>query len=756
MRFLFALLALTGLLLAGGSPADAASRRRHSPLSAAAEWRYGQSQIDVDGEETVDNSHFFQQYSVLYEKVGLLQGGRGGSYDFSLGFEWTKLDGEDGDEDIDADARKFLFRGDVLLAPGGLPFRLHLYSHDLARTQEAFNSDDGDSILGINDPVDLYNGTHITTGATLLVGIRNGSYLGRYRDYLSMFPRLLMDYSQTVVHDPDRKIPVHYRNRNLAFVSLNKKDNWFHYRYTDFVDFEEKSGKNNFVEKTWMLGTIDHALMRQWINLTNWLRISADGSYNVRDRALTDTPERSYDLNLFATARRAAWQGGTFTTFQRLIEENDLAVNKTLEVPVFLNGELSRNTSWRFRLIAAGDRHDPFGSPSATFEQTNEENLYASGQIETFRQGRYILAPRLDAEIKRGNQGEGVNARAGLEFYTNSRYGLPHNLFVAYSAARFSGTGEEGDETDFWESDLTARVDYNPGRRVRTGLEQRLVAGWGDLDNTATSYITPQSTLGLDGRENSGAKAGNTFHSITTWFGQYTAPSRLSNRVQLGYDYLSAETGDDDRLTVTHALHYDSRRVRLEMTNEWVLGTTPGQDANLGSDSLGTVGSGATARQSLSHRSSVRYSPGRAWETNAAADAEWRDVGEGSITRWRFDQDYRYSFFTGNGIVRKLAELGEEFEYERVKGVGQAARSETVLTLVGQYFPTKWSRLGLKVSYRALEPEATDEIAAFLTTGLDFEKLQVSFDYGYGTRTAGAVEARRKEHRWDVAVKKVF
>jgi hypothetical protein len=43
----------------------------------------------------------------------------------------------------------------------------------------------------------------------------------------------------------------------------------------------------------------------------------------------------------------------------------------------------------------------------------------------------------------------------------------------------------------------------------------------------------------------------------------------------------------------------------------------------------------------------------------------------------------------------------------------------------------------------------------YLNAGLNYEKLTVSADYAYGTNL-GATAEDRIEHRWELAVKKIF
>ena len=93
-------------------------------------------------------------------------------------------------------------------------------------------------------------GENRQSGFSMMIGIRNGNYLGRYRQLLSKFPRLFIDYTDSFVRNTDGLFPQHYVYRDLAFVSLNKKDNWFHYRmrtYKDYFNPEENTSTKSIM-----------------------------------------------------------------------------------------------------------------------------------------------------------------------------------------------------------------------------------------------------------------------------------------------------------------------------------------------------------------------------------------------------------------------------------------------------------------------------------------------------------------------------
>ncbi len=727
-------------------------------VSGGASWSYGQYEVEEDGQKVTDASYFTQRYSLYFNKKGQINGGRGGRYNLGLGGEWASLKSEINDEDFDVDASKFLYRGEVLIAPGGLPFRLHLFSYD--NTSILFNSNTFSSALGnfsgssslldVGVPVDMYNGQRIRTGATLMVGIRNGSYMGRYREMLSQFPRLLIDYQEDYIRDLNGLTPQHSRQRNLAFVSLNKKDNWFHYRYSDYDDFLNPN--QDFLEKTYLLGTVDHTLQRKWINFTNWIKVSVDAMYTTSQRVNADDPaDRAYHLNLFSTAKQRNWKAGTFTNFHRIT--NGERLQKEIEVPFYASGEPNRNTAWRFRFVGSKDSDNQF----IVGRQEDEDSLFSSAQIETFRRSRVILKPELAMELKQGDRGEGHAVKLGTEVYTNKAYRSAYDLFGGFSLAQFGGTSIEGTDVDYWESTVITRGETKLSSSVRSGIEQRLLYGTGTIDRDVANHITPLGDESLvASRSGNETREGNVFRSTSTWFGEHLSRFRLNSRAEVLYDILNTEEETIDQLILRLSMRYDGSNFLVSTRNELIYGDNQTSTNGLGSDDNSLSGDSIGAIQTtFLHSSSLRYSPSRIWEASLMVDYDWRDGDGGNQTRASLRQDFRYNIYSTGAIVRKLVQLEEELRYERYWGKGASFRN-TEFTLTGTYFPSRLAFLAAKFRYRDSDEFDREDVAGLLSAAINFNKLTLSLEYGYGTLLASDEVSDITEQRWEARVKKVF
>lgn len=742
-------LSLLILCLLGGNALASSGQ-----LSGYADWRYGYYHAEVGGQKYREASYFTQQYSLLYQREGVIAGGRGGNYKFGLGGEWNSLDGKIDGQSDSVNTFKLFYRGDILFAPGGLPLRIHAYSHDLAPSQFVEDSrvpEDGILVPHVVD--NLLDGQHLRSGVTMEIGVRNGGYLGRYQDIFGDLPRLLVDYREDRVRDTKSNTPSHYRLRNLAFVSLNKMDNWFHYRYTDYTDYINPN--ENYVEKTFILGTIDQSMRRHWIDLTNWIKVSADGTFTKTTRVTLDQgPEKIFTLNLFGTANRTAWQGSSFSNFQRI--DHSGLLEKRLEVPILLNGELNRETSWRFRFSGYEDAQTNL-APNMPTTETDENDAFASTQVKLFRQQRFIVAPQLELESKTGDRGEGQAAKASIEAYTNHDYRPAYDLLGSYSIAYFTGNGINVTHgVSYLEQQLKGQVGTNLSMRTRVGLTEELLYGDGTLDRTVADNIVPRGDLTLDPTSSSQVtRKGQVFRSTTSTFleNRY-APWHLSNRVEAVNDYLSASGEAEDQVTLRHYLRFDRRNFNASMRSELIIGGKQ-SFGGFGSSTL-QAGSTGAASKSFDNTTTLWYSPGPSSEGSLAAEYRWRSGGGASSNYWNVKQKYNYGFFSTLGFVRKIAELRQELEYERFQDVTDKTLSLATVTLGGDYYPTSISYIGAKVRYRHYDPQGVDEMAYYLTAGLDFQKLKVDLDYAYGDNSADATGNSRNEQRAEVHVKKIF
>ncbi len=731
-------------------------------LSGSAELRLAGQNVKTGGVETVDASHFVQQYSFLWEKQGQLNKGRFGSYDLALGYEWSYVDTEVNGQDaqIDNPLDKLLYRGEIKIAPGGLPFNMRAYSYDVHRT--SFVSSDMGVLFTDNTQdydrgiiTDINNGTHITTGLTFMAGTANGYYKGKYRDLLTSLPRLLIDYKQETVHDVRGVNPQNYIDRDLAFVSLNKKDNWFHYRRFEHID--KLVSNQNTSQDTYLLGSIDHENRRQWINLTNWIKVSADMSFTDikadQSRGAADSAER-YDMNLFAKASRTRWQGNEFTSFSR-VRTADRLENRLL-VPVFARGELNRDTSWRFQMESYQYRD----LNQINMSERDTDDLYARGEVTAFRQARYVFKPRAEFENKSGSEGEGQSVRLSAEFNNNPQYRSVEDLFASYTIAGMSGTGDTGISASYVEQTLKAKLQKQINSSYLVGAEQTFDYGTGAYDTTVSDKIQ----FNLAGIGSFGSATGSfdssVFRSNSRAFVEIKAQSPMRNRFELEFDLYESDVVSGNQAALTHRMDYNKAALRLSWTNNYVIGDGLPNESVIGSYGPSTTDPGAARSADFSSSYSTRfyanYAPSRASRFSTSIDYEKFQYNIGpDVETMNFEESYEYTVWHVNGRIRKLLVVGETGEYDKSQTAGTAT-SLYSFTLFTDYYPTRHALLGARIRYEYDDLFDTDTVLTYLTAGLNYSEFQVSLDYSYGRRAATDTEPEILESKWEVKVKKTF
>lgn len=721
----------------------------HAKISGWMEWSYLDYTAEQGGETVQDARHFTQDYSLYYQSEGYLADGRAGKYDIGLGYQWTSISTEVDDEDLEIDTGKILYRGEFLLAPGGLPFRLHAFSYDLSPTQ-VLRSELQDSILEPMVATDVMNGQRTVTGITFIAGIRNGTYLGEYRELLSKYPRLLIDYKEDNVRDTEARDPQHYRFRDLAFVSLNKKDNWFHYRLHEFTDYEDRS--NDFTEKQYMIGTVDHVLRRQWINLTNWIKISVDASLTITDEADSSGQGELFQVNLFEQMNRRQFSISNFNTFTRERAEDELT--KTYDIPFYADGIIDPNRTWRAAYIAYGEEE--------TLRETSlEAGDYLTASLLIGERDRLRYQPTLEVESKRGDRGKGQAASFEFEVSTNQAYRPELAKLGRYRATWLSGETAGDDEVDYFEQELTGELVWQRLGGWQVGARQRFLYGQGKLETGATRFITALGNEGLQGSSQREDRLdGTLLRSTSELYGTYVFKPGLRNRLGLTFDYRNSDSsGTESLLILEQELDYDKPTVRASVFNQLSIG-----DNSQSASSIVTLdtqrgrsgGSVGEVDYVFYHSSSASYRPTRNFEAGGRIDFDWQHGELGDTQHLVLFQELNYTLYSVSGFVRKLAEFYQTYQNEQIYSEDGDV-GEVEFTLGANYFVTRVLRLGARTSYVSYDPEGIEEIELRGLVGIDYAKLQceVSYSYGLGRADDGQVEDR-KEHLLEARVKKIF
>ena len=718
-------------------------------LSGGVNLNYAEFSAEEDGVEVTDASHFLQQYSLQYGMDGKLGGGRLGAYDLGLGYAWTGLDFEENTQERDFNEGKLLYNGELNFNPRALPMQFSLYSYDRSIPRATMRSlsrigvrEYAYGLPGIYD--DVTNGTRIYSGGTFLLGSEDSHYSGPYSSILRSSPMVMADYSDIYVEDLDSFTPEKYRDRRIAFVSLNKRDNWLHYKYFTHKDYFDST--EDYSDKRVILGTIDHMDRRRWINLTNWIQLSADATYaeyTPVGRSLE--LHKTYDINLFTKLEQPSWVADIPMSFHR---HRDGYFSKEAEIPVFLQGAISNSSRWRVRSINEFLETETSGNSferEIYFTEANLENELRFGKKSQLSfAGEKFIDSNQDSQAFRfeGELSTAYRANALVDWR------------LAFMSALFSEETPLGDE-QFEEYKVSGQYSHRLAQNLNYGLGASVLMGSGVQSSTAV-YIRPESKKRQAGDTQYGDGTqtldGDVYQLVTNLFLEHSTASRIRQRFELTYDYLDRGVKNDIWL-LTHALDWNNREHALTMRNRFVTGT----HSNPKSD-LPLVGGKSSAELDWSFDSTTtyRYRPNI---SNSLSFESYYDLRSGVLGKeelWRIAQEYTYSSYVAyrNGR-RVLWSVGQELEYEANKFENSGDIEATTFQLMGDYFPTPISSLRARFAYQSLQPEDTDSFGYGVSGGLKFTKFSVNLRYDYGVRSGGTF-LERNESRWEANVSKVF
>lgn len=745
-------------------------------------WDYGHYEAEEGGSKAVDASHFAQKYSLFYETRGSIFAGRGGEYSLALGGEWANVESDidlgSTNTDTSIETSKILYRGDVSFAPAGLPFKIHLYSRDMHLSSfeedSLFFSEGNFDQIGISEPRasiltphiidDLSDGARVESGASLVLGIKNGSYLGRYRNMLSRLPKLYIDYRELYVRDLDTLSPEHYKEREMAFVSLNKKHNWIHFRFFDRKD--QLTPAYDYSEQIILIGTVNHLMKREWINLTNWIKLSTDFSYTEENNQAVKSQddENSYLLNFFAKTDRESWQSSVFSNYERTEAVGGL--EREFILPIFASGFLDRDTSWRGRFIVYQEKiNRPFALVN---QESSKENYYASTRINFFNNQPNNVSAQIEAETNSKDfYGEANAFRVGMDISSSASFNPKYDFIGGLDFAYFTGDSSTIllSDSNFWEVDGSFNVAKNINIRVRTGIESRLTYGRGEIRDGLTDYIDPVSFFDqTTNLSTTNDILEDSFRSSLLWFGEHVGLNRLGNRVEVRFDYSVIDNVDSYQTSIVHRLDYSNHVKKYNLLSEVVYGENI-QETFFGANTSSNTSllSGASFDGLIfSSQGFFSYAPNKNWRHGGDVLFEYADPDDtssaGGGMHILFSQELSFVQFVENSYRQKLYDIEEYLDYEIYDLDSGQNIKIGAFNLLGSVYPTTWSRLAAKIRVQHDFKLNSNESGYGLYVDLNFSKLDVGLEYELGMRTDDdlGLVMDRDEQRWKMSIKKTF
>ncbi|MBC7961387.1 MAG: hypothetical protein H7Y05_00415 [Steroidobacteraceae bacterium] len=683
---------------------------------------------------------FTQDYSLLYQHAGNIYDSRIGKYNVSLGYNWSALDtsitANQGSENIQANRGHILFNGDLLLDPKEIPIKFSAFSRDLNKnavttidTPLVSNmlSQNGTLLGSPNLATGINDGIHIDSGATLVAGVKNGMTNG-YNEILRHFPMIMVDYRDQINRDLRATTPVDNRLSRLAFVSLNKKDNWFHYRYLTYDDYIDSS--NNYKERQIQIGTIDHTQIRRWIDFSNWIQVSTDLQLTRKISSSLAQNYEEIDINLFAQAQRKYWEARSFNNFNRYREDNGKLTHRTT-IPLYVSGIINPEVSWSTR-SSYRESHDNAGA--------RLESLFAGYRVDAFKRSQFTVNQHLDIESTVSENSDMLVLSGGLETTSSAGFSRRWSLGAAYNVKDTVNKNASG-STNFLENKLSFNAGYTPSNQVRITLRQEndftsgnnssFFSSVRDSNTSIPQYVSPRSVP----VEDIGASSYRSQSSLSI---AWNPLPRLNLGFSAKEDYFSSDNlGSSNIATVSASINYSRNNMKF---NNVAIYTEGNYQLELDTKSFSNV-------------ASFEYVFNRSLDSKLAASYyRWTDNQQRSSS-YEAEQHLNYNYYSNSGIARKTLELNETLMYSDSSidnvssaanaGVSNSRPSKASLTLGFKYYPLRQLVLAGGTRYQYENKLNNYSLMWYSSVGTNFRLFQASLDYYQGKRHAdGLIEKK--------------
>lgn len=685
----------------------------------------------VQGGSKNSASGLTQSYSLGYLTAARLAT-LNGYYRALLGYQWSSLDtkikGPGVSEDISINSGHIFFNGEVLLDPRELPVRVKAYSRDMSRPQFSAIGDTTtftgyDPVVNPDVPVRLLNdGTHITSGFNLIFGVKNNMSNGYYSVFKDL-PQLMVDYTDGISKNSSVLDEENVRTRTLAFI-LNKKSNWLHYRQTSFDNYVRPN--ESYVEQQFMFGNIDHKLERHWVDVTNWIKVSGDGTFRKRSGDILDY-KQAYEVNLMGILSRETWEARSINNLSAQ-QRVDGTYDYSSRTPLYVSGTWGIDTDWKTALVYTADKSVLGGVSLA-----NKNDTLALVQVRTFKRSMFTLSPTVSIESVEQDRNKSIIYGAKVESASTRRFSNVMSLIGSYE---FRFVNSEGDVTDnSTVQNINGGLAYRPSNRVSVDVTEGISIATGNRNLTLAAN-TPGSS-GTIGSNDSvhGLATGSYLRSTTTARVDWTPMDRMQLVTMASEDYLKDDGNVGDSIT--------SFRSGLIYRN-------PKFDAN----GFVTYSQrrGISNSDSMNFTGMVKYTHSRQLSSGARAEYA-RDNMEGNIssTYYNFEQNLQYAFYSLRGVGRRLLDATETFSYS--KREGNQPETQKSIALNTKYYPTQHIYLSASGRYTLVGPIEQKELAGSGEVGVVYAKLQANLNYSYGKRE-GAFG--RIDKRFSANVKKQF
>lgn len=715
---------------------DAAAR-----LSGDASLTYTMYDGRASGSNRMSSNSLVQNYSLLYSSTGPVYNSRVGYYDVSLGYNWTALDttfksSTQPTENYSETRGHLLYNGEIMLDPKEVPFKLRAYSYDMTRNGITRSTGRGlenfGTVIGFRDQATGINdGLHIESGATLIAGVKNGMTNG-YNEVLRHFPMILIDYKDSINRDLRAQSPVDERLSRLAFVSLNKKDNWLHYRHTLYENYIDTT--NNYVENEIQLGTVDQNMTRRWIDFANWLKVSTDLQLSKRKSNYMANSIEDINLNMFVSAERKFWSARTFTTFNRNMDENQ-KLSYATTLPVYVSGVVNQDLSWDARTSFRSNHDKDLMGVGSRFT-----NVLVGYRVDAYKRALFTLSQNTDVEVSTADTNRLVTLSGTVETASTPRFSRAATLGASYRIKNSATTSDTAATSNFLEQNLLLRAGYAASNTLRFDVRQSNTFTNGSYtpftgttrnsDTLLAQYVNPRSLT-------SSQVGADSYNSVSTVTASWNPLAHLNTSLSLNEDiYKSAS----QKMSAVTEVQTQASYTNAAWNVSDMLKYNHGDRSTLDDNS-----------DTISNDFSLKYIHSRNLDVSAsAAYATTRSTG-GTSSRTEFVQRLNYYRYTTAGIARKIFEFNEYLTAS--DGEASSVYTQGKSLILGfKYYPISRLTLAAGAAYTYSSTVSNYTLVWNTSVVADFRLLQASVDYINGFRKVGGV----RENKLTGSIRKSF
>lgn len=701
-RKIIALLSATLIFQAAGTAGA------QSYLSGSAELSYNNFKAEANGENVFSGNTLAQQYSVDWKSTNIVYKNQPRYYTIGLGYDWTsfatEIDDRGAKSEINQVFGKFRYSGEVGFNSPTAPVKFRAYADNgrNGRLERNITSELMDDGL-----------------AYRLSNLSKGSVAGFSFSFLSdeaassalrQLPRFYLDYREVVNKPVMNDGSSDDKTTELSVAGLNKENNWLQYSSIKYESFSNPMA--SYLQQKIQIGLVDQVGRRKWAALTNWIDVSADGSYMNKNGINDGSYEEEYDLNFLAFARRRNWEGRTVMNYNReLIGDR---IEEKTRIPVYLKGVWSSDVDW-YASTGFNRARELKNNGSILTSYSNSVTVGATMN----KRSSFTFSPLLRAEtsqLKGG--GDGYLFEVGADTQSTRYYSDKANIIAGYRL-KLKDDGMGAATSSTWSNELRLSVDYRPFARLRLGLKEQVEhgRGFGFVEQSRLgSSLLSRNNLQQYTRVISSASVG------------FIASSSFSTSLEATHDLVMAEDGQDESIQIGYNLSYNKNDMGARFNSRY--------QRNYSGTTFYNTGD-------------AYYRPNRYHEAYLKLKLDMSSGNNYDTTDFYLIQGYNYNLFTRSGASRPLASLLEESSFAR-KSYNFDSYDTYTLQLTGRYFPT--DRIALLGMGKYQYERGVTTLFYSLGAAMDFRLLTTSLDYSLAKRDSD----NRTERRLSASVKRTF